>query len=97
MPRGRKTTLTITLTPEDRQTLMAWQRATTIPAGRARRGRMILQLADGVPISHIATTVGLSRRFVYKWAKQFLADGLEGLTDKRGGGRRRGPCQQDRM
>jgi hypothetical protein len=35
MPRGRKTSLTITLTDADRQTLLAWQRSTTIPAGRA--------------------------------------------------------------
>ena len=44
----------------------------------------------GIPITHIAKTVGISRRFVYKWAKRFLQDGLEGLADKpgRGTGRR---------
>lgn len=88
MARGRKTSLTIHLTPEQRHTLMAWQRSTTIPAGRARRGRIILQLAEGVPISHIATTVGISRRFVYKWAKRFLQYGVEGLSDKPGRGYR---------
>ena len=72
MARGRHTSLRIRLTPADRQTLRSWQRSTTIPAGRARRGRIILQLADGVPISHIADTVGISRRFIYKWAKRFL-------------------------
>jgi len=88
MARGRKTSLTINLTAEQRQTLMSWQRSTTIPAGRARRGRIILQLADSVPISHIATTVGISRRFVYKWAKRFLQYGVEGLADKPGRGYR---------
>ena len=90
MPRRRHTSLTIQLTAEERQTLMAWQRSTTMRAGRARRGRIILQLADGIPITHIAKTVGISRRFVYKWAKRFLQDGLEGLADKpgRGTGRR---------
>jgi Helix-turn-helix domain len=88
MARGRKTSLTINLTAEERHTLMSWQRSTTIPAGRARRGRIILQLADGVPISHIATTVGISRRFVYKWAKRFLQYGIEGLADKPGRGYR---------
>lgn len=67
---------------------MAWQRSTTIPAGRARRGRIILLLADGVPISHIADTVGISRRFVYKWVKRFLQYGVDGLTDKPGRGQR---------
>src|SRR5919197_5530412 len=88
MARGRKTALHIRLTPADRQTLLAWQRSTTMPAGRARRGRIILQLADGVPVSHIATTVGISRRFVYKWAKRFLQYGVEGLADKPGRGHR---------
>ena len=88
MARGRKTALMIDLTAEERHALLAWQRSTTIPAGRARRGRIILQLADGVPISHIATTVGISRRFVYKWAKRFLQYGVEGLADKPGRGYR---------
>ena len=96
MPRRRHTSLTIHLTAEERQTLMVWQRSTTIGAGRARRGRMILLLADGVPISHIATTVGISRRFVYKWVKRFLQEGLEGLADKQGRGMGRRLRQQDR-
>jgi len=77
MARGRTISLTIRLTPAERQTLLAWQRATTISAGRARRGRMILLVADRVPISHIADTVGISRRFVYKWVQRFLQDGLQ--------------------
>ena len=86
MARGRTTSLTIRLTPAQRQTLLAWQRATTISAGRARRGRIILLMADGVPITDIAATVGISRRFVYKWAQRFLEKGLEGLVDKTGRG-----------
>ena len=89
MARGRTTSLTICLTPAERQTLQAWQRATTISAGRARRGRMILLLAEGVTISDIAATVGISRRFVYKWAQRFLEQGVEGLADKPGRGSRR--------
>jgi len=89
MARGRKTSLTIRLTPVERQTLLAWQRATTISAGRARRGRIILLVADRVPISDVAATVGISRRFVYKWVQRFLEKGLEGLADKPGRGSRR--------
>ena len=84
MARGRTTSLTIRLTPAERQTLQAWQRSTVISAGRARRGRLILLLADGVTISDTAATVGISRRFVYKWAQRFLDAGLEGLADKPG-------------
>ena len=89
MARGRKTSLTIRLTPAERQTLLAWQRATTISAGRARRGRIILLVADGIPIAHVAATVGISRRFVYKWVQRFQDKGLEGLIDKPGRGYRR--------
>ena len=84
MAQGRKTALTVRLTPAQRQTLLAWQRATTISAGLARRGRMILLLADGVTITDTAATVGISRRFVYKWVKRFVETGLEGLVDKPG-------------
>ena len=61
MARGRKTSLTIRLTPAERQTLLAWQRATTSRAGLVRRTRIILLLAEGVTITTIAATVGLSR------------------------------------
>jgi transposase len=89
MPRGRKTSFTIRLTPAERQTLLAWQRSTTISAGLARRGRILLLLADGATITDIAATVGISRRFVYKWAQRFLEQGVKGLADKPGRGYRR--------
>src|SRR5919198_5299702 len=93
MARGRTTSLTIRLTPAERRTLLAWQRATTISAGRAPRGRIILLVADGVPITHIAATVGVAPRFVYKWVERFLEKGMEGLADKPGRGYRRVPRQ----
>jgi hypothetical protein len=82
MPRGRKTSLTVRLTPADRQTLRAWQRSTRIPAGLARRGRMLLLLADGRTITEIAAAVGMSRRHTYKWIERFVQEGLEGLADR---------------
>src|SRR4030095_5397342 len=91
MARGRITSLTIRLTPAQRRTLLAWQRATTISAGRARRARIIFLMAEGVPITGIAATVGISRRFVYKWAQRFLEKGVEGLADKPGRGSQRVP------
>ena len=97
MPRGRKTSLMIHLTADERQTLLAWQRSLTIPAGQARRARIITLLAEGVPIAHIAATVGLSRRFVYKWVKRFLQDGLDGLVDKSGRGHQPWPRQHDML
>ena len=95
MASGRKTSLTIRLTPAERQTLLARQRSTTMPAGQARRGRMLLLLADGVPISHIAATVGISRRYVYKWVQRFLQEGLAGVAEKRDRSHRPGPRPHD--
>jgi len=93
MARGRKTSLTITLTPEERRTLRAWLRSTTIRSGLLRRARMILLLADGMPITDIAARIGTSRRFVYKWAWRFQEQRLEGLVDKPWRGGRRAPHQ----
>ena len=88
MARGRRTSLIIRLTPTERQTLLVWQRATAIPAGLARRGRIILLLADGVTITDIAAAVGMSRHHIYKWVQRFVQQGLEGLRDKPGRGHR---------
>jgi hypothetical protein len=87
MARGRKTSLTIRLTPAQRQALLAWQRA-TVPAGLARRARIIFLLAEGVTITDIAAMVGMSRRHAYKWIQRFMQEGMEGLHDKPGRGRR---------
>jgi transposase-like protein len=77
MARGRTTSFTIRLTPAERQTLLGWQRATAIPRGVQRRGQIILLLTDGLTITDIAATVGVSRRHVYKWVQRFLAEGQE--------------------
>src|SRR5262249_12098353 len=69
-PRGRKTALTLHLTPDDRETLTRWQHSTTIRAGEAKRSRLILLLAEGLPVVQVATMVGITRRFVYKWARR---------------------------
>jgi CRP-like cAMP-binding protein len=95
MTRGRKTSFTIRLTPAQQQTLLTWQRATTVPAGLARRARILLLLADGVTITDIAATVGLSRRHTYKWIQRFVQEGLEGLHDKPRHDRRIGPLPPD--
>src|SRR2546430_4570738 len=83
MGQGRTTSLTLRLTPAERRTLLAWQRSTTtISAGRARRGRIIFLVADGVPIAHVATTVGINRRFVYKWVRRVFGKSNPGIGRK---------------
>src|SRR5262245_47970938 len=82
MARGRTTSFTIRLTPAQRRTLLAWQRAPRVPAGLARRAQLILLLADGMTITEAAATVVLSRRHSYKWIQRFVHEGVEGLHDK---------------
>ncbi len=87
MVRGRKTNLVVCLTTEERDILESWRRSTTIRAGLARRGRIILLMAEGTSISHVSRTVGIRRRFIYKWVGRFQDQGVAGLTDKPGRGR----------
>ena len=88
MARGRKTSVVLDITLEQRHLLTGWQRSTTIRSGLAKRGRIILLLADGVSISHISLTVDIRRRFIYKWAERFCQHGIDGLYDKVGRGRK---------
>ena len=89
MTRGRKTALTIKLTQEERNVLKAWQRSTIIQSGLAKRGRIILLIADGHSVTNIARSVVIRRRYVYKWSERFLEAGLAGLEDKKRSGRPR--------
>jgi CRP-like cAMP-binding protein len=83
--RGRKTGLTVGLTAAQRRELESMVRATTLRAGLVRRARLILLLADaGITVKEVGQMAGISRRFVYKWAARFQADGVDGLEDKSG-------------
>lgn len=90
MARGRKSSLRLVLSPEERQTLERWQRSTPITAGRARRGKIILLLAMGYSQSDVAQSAGVQRAVVRKWAKRFLAQRLDGLADAPGRGAKGG-------
>ena len=90
MARGRKSTLHILLSPKERETLEHWQRSTTVAAGLARRGKIILLLAGRHSQSEVGRTVGVQRTVVRKWAKRFLAQRLEGLADAPGRGAKGG-------
>lgn len=90
MARGRKSSLHILLSSEEPDTLEHWQRSTTIAAGLARRGKIILLLAAGYSQSDAAGLVGVQRTVVRKWAKRFLAQRLEGLSDAPGRGAKGG-------
>jgi len=88
MARGRKSTVVIQLSAEEQRELESWQRRTTIAAGLALRGRIILRLAAGQSITAVSHAVGVQRPRVYKWVRRFLKDRIEGLSDRPGRGRK---------
>jgi hypothetical protein len=90
MARGRTSSLRIVLGAEERQALERWQRSTTLAAGLVRRGKIILLVAAGHSHAHVAQAVGVQRTVVRKWARRFLVQRLDGLTDAPGRGAKGG-------
>ena len=74
--------------PQERETLERWQRSTTMAAGLARRGRVMLLLAARHSLSQVAQGIGVQRGVVRKWAKRFLVHRLDGLVETPGCGPR---------
>jgi Helix-turn-helix domain len=85
--RGRKKTFSLTVSDSQRAELQRWVRSTTLPAGLARRARLILLLAEGRTYADAARTTGLTVRNARKWAIRFVRHGPDGLHDLRGRGR----------
>jgi hypothetical protein len=86
--RGRKTSLHVILTAEERVRLEQRLRRPTTPLGSARRCRAILGVADGLRLVEVARLVGLTEKHVRKWVRRFLQDRLDGLHDRPGRGRK---------
>jgi Helix-turn-helix domain len=86
--RGRKPSFTIRLPAAHLQELEHWLRSTTLQHGLARRARLLLLLHQGHTLKDAACTAGLTVRNARKWAQRYLAQGLRGLADKPGRGRK---------
>ena len=86
--RGRRTSLRVVLTSEERNELERRLRCTTTPSGLARRARVILSVADGLRLVEVARLVGMTEKQVRKWTTRFLESRLEGLHDRPGRGRK---------
>lgn len=79
---GPRTPRVIELSPEERSELERLTRSQTIAAGLARRARIILLAADGMPLGQIATRVGVDRNTVRTRLDRFGRDRLPGLADR---------------
>jgi transposase len=85
-PRSRRV---IELDAEGRAALERVTRRTTEAAGLVRRARIVLLVADGLPLDRVAREVGVRPTVVRTWADRYRAGGLPGLQDRPRPGRPR--------
>jgi len=86
--QGRHSAISIAIDDHTRATLTGWLRKQKTPVSLAKRAQAMLLLADGQTFAATARQVGLRERHVRKWALRFVAQGIEGLSDKKRPGRR---------
>src|SRR5215468_8865472 len=71
----------------DRQRLADLARLPSVPSGLAKRARIVMLAADGMPNAQIARTVGVSRPTVIGWRDRYAAGGIAALEDEPRSGR----------
>jgi transposase len=71
----------------DRRRLGDLARLPRVPSGLAKRARIVLLAAEGMPNAQIARTVGVSRPTVIGWRDRYAAGGIRALQDEPRSGR----------
>lgn len=74
--------LPVVLSDDERRLLKSWLRKRTAPQSLVLRSRIVLACAEGVSNAQVAGDLRISRETVRKWRARFVADRLEGLTDR---------------
>lgn len=82
---GRPTAIHLTLSSQDWLRLLQWQRDPATHPRLVRRARLILHIADGMPIAQAARLVGMGRVHVYLWLRRWQEQGLGGLVERKRG------------
>ena len=77
----------LALSATERADLERLLRATSTPAGIARRARCILLLADGASYAAICTALAVTDRFVAQWKQRYHDGGILALADAPRAGR----------
>jgi transposase len=72
----------LSITHGERAELQRRVRAHTTPQRAAKRARVVLLAAEGVPNRQIATLVGMNQHTVSHWRHRFEAERLAGLEDR---------------
>jgi hypothetical protein len=91
LARGRRSSWRLARSPAAPQTVARWPRSTTLAAGLARRGHILLGLGAGSAPADVAPSVGVPRAVVRTWAQRCRAPRLDGLPDAPGRGAK-GDC-----
>ena len=73
----------------DEEELRGWLRSTTLPAGMAKRARIVLLASEGLPNSRIGELADASMVTVLKWRGRYEEFGVAGLGDADRSGRPR--------
>jgi transposase len=71
----------------DRERLTDLARRPSVASGLAKRARMVLLAADGVPNAQIARELGVSRPTVIGWRDRYSSGGIKALEDEPRSGR----------
>src|ERR671925_2223231 len=77
----------LALNDAERAELVRRVRAHTSPQRAAKRARIVLLAAEGVPNRQIAPMVGMNEHTVAQWRRRFAAERLAGLEDRKRPGR----------
>ena len=78
----------IELTEEERSELQRRIHASTVSKRDSLRAEIVLRCAEGKRQKDVAAELSISVNSVNKWSQRFEADGLNGLKDKPGRGRK---------
>jgi transposase len=72
----------LTVSPQDRVTLIRWTARRTTAQGLALRSRIILRCATGLSSTAVARELGVTDQTVCKWRGRFVKKGTAGLLDE---------------
>ncbi|GGR89976.1 hypothetical protein GCM10010269_31360 [Streptomyces humidus] len=72
----------VTLTDDERETLVRWSRRATSAQALAQRCRIVLGCAEGKPNQQVAAELGIWPQTVGKWRRRFPESRLDGLGEE---------------
>jgi transposase len=87
MARTGRPTAELTLSDEERTTLLRWARRATTAQALAMRSKIVLSCAAGMNNKQVAAELGIHPTTVGKWRGRFALKRLDGLVDEERPGR----------